>query len=627
LSKQNTYTSFAPIGENPFSSTYRAYKTATQQAVVVRLFHRDVLRSPKDERRFTEDVRSLAAVEHPVLVPPLETGVTSAREPYITRLRVSETSLAAICAESPIELSQALHIAERLASAAAALAEAGWTHGAISPTNVFLGDGGAVMLTDALSPLAVASNPAGLRGRPAHLAPEMLATSVATPASDSYSIISTINAVLDHHALPPLVDELFDACLSPDPTDRVPPYLLVRFLNDAKRHVASRGPDATRIPHSKSSFGVIDITTSGHDGTTEPSAFAAPAIRISSAAFTTPSRAEVPTPRMRASDFDDDRFHADTDAMIEPGSLQRLTPAPAPAGTTATLAAPRTDQRFDPLRRGNGPFESDDGFPPVAATLHIPAVRPEEPRRAWPEDPGPRSASGGWKAPLAVALVVSVLAAFAWMMSRTDDSSTSQLSPTNTPRSAPTAPTPSVFKASDSPFTLKVPVYAAVDGPRDQVQIKVQIEAKNVGTTAATLPDGANAHVRLIFTGTGIYRPAADANLKPTILDIDPTSISKDPGATGSSVTAVPPNSVGATETFTPANAQEPVLTFASTLEPTDVDPDTDLQAAPGTSPALVFYVPKNARVLGLAVLSDNNDILSWSDATDWGPRKSGNDF
>jgi hypothetical protein len=92
-------------------------------------------------------------------------------------------------------------------------------------------------------------------------------------------------------------------------------------------------------------------------------------------------------------------------------------------------------------------------------------------------------------------------------------------------------------------------------------------------------------------------------------------------------VTAVPPNSVGATETFTPANAQEPVLTFASTLEPTDVDPDTDLQAAPGTSPALVFYVPKNARVLGLAVLSDNNDILSWSDATDWGPRKSGNDF
>ncbi len=246
---ENDYAGFSVIGQSPFASTYRAFLPRLHAPVVVRVFASVIAEAPDAEERFVAEIRAIAAIDDPRLEPPVELGTSERGDLYVTRRRLSDESLGRLAEQGRLlGLPEALRVGAELADVAAHLDRRGVAHHAISPNNTFIGADGAVVVTDPIPAIALEGVPLGLRSRPAHVAPEILAGQPWTSAAESYSIMSTVTSILGHQALPTLITELVDECLAPEPTRRPAPAELAALLREARADLLTpRAPRRRRV--------------------------------------------------------------------------------------------------------------------------------------------------------------------------------------------------------------------------------------------------------------------------------------------------------------------------------------------------------------------------------------------
>lgn len=169
--------------------------------VALKLVQPELLLSESVRRSFEAEARAMASLSHPNVVT-LHTLAEDAGRPFLVMELVDGPSLAYVLRErGRLPFAEALPILRAVASGLTALHEAGLIHGDVKPSNILLGPGRVVKLTDMGLSQLLCENPGGVvRGTPSYIPPER-ARALAVPRpllgrQDVYALAVTAYEVL-----------------------------------------------------------------------------------------------------------------------------------------------------------------------------------------------------------------------------------------------------------------------------------------------------------------------------------------------------------------------------------------------------------------------------------------------
>ena len=246
------------IGAGGFGQLYAAWDPVADRRVVLKV----VAGEPGDPsvERFLRESRLAAELDHPRVVPIHRVDVVDGMA-LVVMDQIGGGDLAQQIATAPLTLDRTRSVLGQLGGALDRAHRAGLVHRSVEPANVLCSpDGDEVFLTDFGAPAATVH----------HASPEFVRGEVLTPASDVYSLGSTLfecltgrvpfpgstpAEVADHHLatppprvselrpdLPSTLDDIVAQAMAKDPADRYPS---TRHLAEAVALV--RSGDASSI--------------------------------------------------------------------------------------------------------------------------------------------------------------------------------------------------------------------------------------------------------------------------------------------------------------------------------------------------------------------------------------------
>ena len=181
------------LGVGASARVHRAYDRLLDRPVAIKLFRRDVY--AMDLVRVVAEVRCLMALHHPNVVT-LHDSVAGEDLllSYLVLELVDGPTLAAFCADGPVNPARVSQIGHELGSALAHVHAHGMVHHDVKPANVVLGSDGHVRLLDfgVVHQLSPGSTPAPLSeftiGTAPYLAPEQVRRHEVGAPADVYAL-------------------------------------------------------------------------------------------------------------------------------------------------------------------------------------------------------------------------------------------------------------------------------------------------------------------------------------------------------------------------------------------------------------------------------------------------------
>jgi serine/threonine protein kinase/tetratricopeptide (TPR) repeat protein len=190
----NRYTIEREIGRGGMATVYRARDPRHDRSVAVKVLNTDVAASLGTER-FLQEIKTVAGLTHPHIVPVHDSGETSGVLFYVMPHIEGETLRERINRETRIPASEAVRIARQLAGALDFAHRHGVVHRDIKPENVILFEGEPLILDFGIAKaLSVAGGETLTRtgiaiGTPAYLSPEQASgETMLDGRSDQYSL-------------------------------------------------------------------------------------------------------------------------------------------------------------------------------------------------------------------------------------------------------------------------------------------------------------------------------------------------------------------------------------------------------------------------------------------------------
>lgn len=198
--------------------------------VAVKVVHAERLRRPDAVDHFVREVAATAAAGG-VHSPPVVAADPGGRVPWMATEFVPSVSLhEAVERFGPLPAHSVRRLAAGLAEALAAVHRAGVVHRDVKPANVLLTAEGPKLVDFGI---AAAAQPAELAGTPGFMSPEQVAGDIAGPATDVYSLGSTLAYACARGGTeaggPPgpeddaALRELIADCRRPEPEERPAP--------------------------------------------------------------------------------------------------------------------------------------------------------------------------------------------------------------------------------------------------------------------------------------------------------------------------------------------------------------------------------------------------------------------
>jgi tRNA A-37 threonylcarbamoyl transferase component Bud32/tetratricopeptide (TPR) repeat protein len=183
------------IGQGAFATVYLARDLKHERKVALKVLHADPT-SETGELRFIREIRLLARLQHPNILPLHDSGHVEALLYYVMPYVSGETLRARIEREKQLPLDAAISIAREVADALAYAHAQGVIHRDIKPENILLSTGHPILADFGI---ARAIDVAGVRtltrtgtaspGTPAYMSPEQLmGDKVLDGRSDIYSL-------------------------------------------------------------------------------------------------------------------------------------------------------------------------------------------------------------------------------------------------------------------------------------------------------------------------------------------------------------------------------------------------------------------------------------------------------
>lgn len=196
------------IGSGAMGVVWRARDERLDRVVAIKqLLLAPGLSAPEAEQsraRAMREGRIAARLQHSHAISVFDVALDpdDGGDPWLVMEYLPSTSLAALLAErGPLPPRQAARIGRQVADALAAAHDAGIVHRDVKPGNVLLGAGGAVKITDfgisRASWDVTVTRTGVLAGTPAYFAPEVARGETPSPASDVFSLGSTLYAAVE----------------------------------------------------------------------------------------------------------------------------------------------------------------------------------------------------------------------------------------------------------------------------------------------------------------------------------------------------------------------------------------------------------------------------------------------
>ncbi len=186
------------IGTGGMATVYRAHDLLLDRHVAVKFLREPYASDPAFRRRFLEEARAAARLEHPNIVGIHDVGEDEQGRPYIVMELVEGEDLKTLIRRAaPLPVAQALELTRQICAGVGAAHRAGLIHCDLKPQNILVTPDGQVKVAD----FGIAR--AFQRGRevadetvretvvwgsPHYISPEQAAGRPPTPASDVYSI-------------------------------------------------------------------------------------------------------------------------------------------------------------------------------------------------------------------------------------------------------------------------------------------------------------------------------------------------------------------------------------------------------------------------------------------------------
>ena len=247
------------LGSGGMGEVWEAIEPALPRRVAVKIMRPDLAGNPAVAARFVREMRALAAVTHPHVVPLHTIGEHDGVPYFVMALLLGRTLSSRLKREGVLPAAEVLRIARQVAEGLEAAHRQGLTHRDVKPGNVWLNaaDGSVVLLDFGIARLPDLGSPDDpitatgmVLGTPAYMAPEQAAGKPVDARADLFSlgvmmyelstgvhpfrnesVYSTLTALAVstpptptavRPEVPAALAELIDRLMAKDPADRWP---------------------------------------------------------------------------------------------------------------------------------------------------------------------------------------------------------------------------------------------------------------------------------------------------------------------------------------------------------------------------------------------------------------------
>lgn len=180
------------LGRGGMATVYRAFDPSFEREVAVKVLPREMMHDPQFRARFEREIKMVAALEHPSIVPVYDVGDEDG-QPYFVMRFMTGGSLSSRIANEKIPLEETARIVGKIAQGLAYAHKKGIIHRDLKPDNIlfddnddpFISDFGIAKLTESTSGSLTGS---GVIGTPAYMSPEQAQGNQIDSRSDVYSL-------------------------------------------------------------------------------------------------------------------------------------------------------------------------------------------------------------------------------------------------------------------------------------------------------------------------------------------------------------------------------------------------------------------------------------------------------
>jgi protein kinase-like protein len=193
------YRLVALLGRGGMGEVWRAYDTAIDRIVALKLLPENFADDPVFQERFRREARAAAGLDEPHVVPIYDFGEIEGRL-YVTMRLIKGRDLQTILTNGPLAPARAVAIIEQVAQAVHAAHRVGLVHRDIKPSNILLDANDFAYLID--FGIARAAGETGLTstgstiGTWSYMAPERFRSAVVDARSDIYALACVLYEAL-----------------------------------------------------------------------------------------------------------------------------------------------------------------------------------------------------------------------------------------------------------------------------------------------------------------------------------------------------------------------------------------------------------------------------------------------
>lgn len=190
------------LGRGGMATVYRAYDPNSGREVAIKVLPREMLHDPQFRSRFEREIKLIASLEHPAIVPIYDAGEVN-EQPYFVMRFMTGGSLSDVIEKGPISIDDTAKIIERVAQGLAYAHRKGVIHRDLKPDNIlfdetgepFISDFGVAKLAESTSNLTGS----GVIGTPAYMSPEQAQGVEIDQRSDVYGLGVIVYQMLTGH--------------------------------------------------------------------------------------------------------------------------------------------------------------------------------------------------------------------------------------------------------------------------------------------------------------------------------------------------------------------------------------------------------------------------------------------
>jgi serine/threonine protein kinase/Tol biopolymer transport system component len=207
LDKVGRYKIKSELGRGGMATVYRAFDPISNREVAIKVLPPEMLHNLLTRARFKRELKLIASLEHPAIVPVYDVGGEDNHQPYFVMRYMSGGSLSEMIRKGRFSLRDAALIIERLASALDHAHSKGIIHRDIKPDNVlfdasnnpYLSDFGVAKLTEAAVWATDASANEAM-GTAAYISPEQARGEDVDSRADVYGLGAILYEMLTGEA-------------------------------------------------------------------------------------------------------------------------------------------------------------------------------------------------------------------------------------------------------------------------------------------------------------------------------------------------------------------------------------------------------------------------------------------